>query len=40
MRLKPRAIARRFAALTYRRAGTVGRRVLGGEGGPDGSVRA
>jgi hypothetical protein len=29
MRLRPRAIARRFAALTYRRAGRVGRRVLG-----------
>jgi SAM-dependent methyltransferase len=36
MRFKPRAIARRVAALTYRRAGTVGRRVLGGQGDADG----
>lgn len=36
MRFGPRAIARRFAALTYRRAGRVGRKVLGSD---DGSPR-
>ena len=36
MRFGPRALARRFAASTYRRAGRVGRKVLGGEG--DGSL--